>query len=76
MLPDLYASYDVIEKEKDPQDRTKLGAVLELCEQRYTELEEIVDRFVGEITVLVDTISHFPKYRDASDVCVCVLCEP
>ena len=68
MLPDIYASYDVRERQKDPQDRTKLGAVLELCEQRYSELEEIVDRFVGEITVLVNTIAQFPKYRDAKDV--------
>ena len=28
----------------------------------------IVDRFVGEITVLVNTIAQFPKYRDAKDV--------
>ena len=68
MLPDLYASYDVIEKQKDPQDRSKLGAVLELCEQQYTELEEIVDRFVGELIVLIHDISNFPKYRDESDV--------
>lgn len=68
MLPDLYASYDVIEKQKDPQDRSKLGAVLELCEQRYTELEEIVDRFVGELTIVIHDISNFPKYRDEQDV--------
>lgn len=68
MLPDLYASYDVIEKQKDPQDRSKLGAVLMLCEQQYTELDEIVDRFVGELTALIHDISIFPKYRDETDV--------
>ena len=69
MLDTLYVSYDINEMEKDPSDPSKLGRILILCERRYTELDEIVDRFVEMMTVLVNDIIAFPKYRPLNDVC-------
>ena len=68
MLDNLYVSYDVYEQKKDPNDRSKLGAELILCKEKYTDLEEIVDRFVGSITQLVSYITVFDKYVDKDDV--------
>ena len=68
MLDNLYVSYDVYEDKKDPNDRSKLGAVLILCREKYTDLEEIVDRFVSSITQLVSDIIAFDKYVDKDDV--------
>ena len=68
MLDNLYVSYDVYEQKKDPNDRSKLGAELILCKEKYTDLEEIVDRFVGSITQLVSDITVFDKYVDKDDV--------
>lgn len=68
MLNDLYVSYDVYEHKKDPSDRSKLGAVLELCKEKYIDLEEIVDRFVGSVSQLVNDVTCYAKYIDKKDV--------
>lgn len=67
-MEDLYISYDVYEHKKDPTDRSKLGAVLELCRETYTDLEEIVDRFVGSISQLVSDVTCYEKYVNKTDV--------
>ena len=69
-MNNLYISYDVYEHQKDPEDRSKLGAVLELCKEKYTDLEEIVDRFIGSISQLVSDISRYEKYVEKTDVVV------
>ena len=68
MLEDLYVSYDITEKDKDPTDPSKLGHRLLLCEHRYSELDEIVDRFIESITIVVSSITSFSKYRNLTDV--------
>ena len=68
MLSDYYVSYDVLESNKDPEDRTKLGKELSLCGEVYTELDEIVDRFVNPITVLVSAIQQYEKFVLLGDV--------
>ena len=68
MLDNFYLSYDIIEEQKDPEDPLKLGKILRLCEQKYTDLEEIVERFAGEISHVVNTVVSFSKYVDKNDV--------
>ena len=68
MLDDLFVSYDITEKDKDPNDPSKLGRRLLLCERHYSELDEIVDRFIESITIVVSSITSFPKYRNLMDV--------
>ena len=68
MLEDYYVSYDVFESKKDPSDRTMLGKELSLCGEVYTELDEIIDRFIGQITVLVSSIQLYEKFVLLGDV--------
>ena len=68
MLDNFYLSYDIMEEQKDPEDPLKLGKILRLCDQKYTDLEEIVERFAGEISHVVNSIVSYSKYVNASDV--------
>lgn len=64
----MLANFDIEEDQKDPEDPSKLGAVLRLFETAYADLEEIIARFVEPIVILVESISHYSKYLELPDV--------
>lgn len=68
MCDAVLATFEIDEDEKDPENPTALGKKLRLCGTTYTDLEEIIARFVEPVASLVDAISRYAKFEDLPDV--------
>lgn len=64
----MLATFEIDEEEKDPENPAGLGKKLVLCGTTYTDLEEIIARFVEPLVSLVDAISRYSKFADLPDV--------
>lgn len=64
----MLATFEIDEEAKDPENPAALGKRLRLCGTTYTDLEEVIARFVEPVAALVDAISRYAKFDDLPDV--------